>query len=134
MAERRSLTDGLKATPTIDPAVAREFIYGGKGANPAEAKIADGVQETHALRNHREQRDHRDHRDHGEPGNSHESQQTPSTVTSRSPISTRIRSDFALALKRASLERQLKGVEPHTLQDILEQAIEPWLKSNGYLS
>jgi len=27
----------------------------------------------------------------------------------------------------------LKGVEPNTLQDILEQAIEPWLKSNGYL-
>lgn len=51
----------------------------------------------------------------------------------RSPLSTRIRSDFAAALKRASLERQLAGTEPHTLQDILEQAIEPWLKANGYL-
>ena len=51
----------------------------------------------------------------------------------RSPLSTRIRSDFATALKRASLERQLAGTEPHTLQDILEQAIEPWLKANGYL-
>lgn len=57
----------------------------------------------------------------------------PSTV-SRSPISTRIRSDFAAALKRASLERQLAGIEPHTLQDILEEAIEPWLKTNGYLA
>jgi hypothetical protein len=54
-------------------------------------------------------------------------------VQSRVPISTRIRSDFAAALKRASLERQLAGVEPNTLQDILEQAIEPWLKTNGYL-
>jgi hypothetical protein len=52
----------------------------------------------------------------------------------RSPLSTRIRSDFAAALKRASLERQLNSVEPSTLQDILEQAIEPWLKSNGYIS
>jgi hypothetical protein len=52
----------------------------------------------------------------------------------RSPISTRIRADFATALKRASLERQLENKEPNTLQDILEQAIEPWLKSNGYLS
>jgi hypothetical protein len=60
---------------------------------------------------------------------------TPTTPTlSRSPFSTRIRTDFTTALKRASLERQLKGVEPHTLVDILEQAIEPWLKSNGYLS
>jgi hypothetical protein len=51
----------------------------------------------------------------------------------RVPISTRIRGDFAEALKRASLERQLHKVEPNTLQDILEQAIEPWLKSNGYI-
>ncbi len=55
-------------------------------------------------------------------------------TTSRAPLSTRIRSDYAAALKRASLERQLNGLEPNTLQDILEAAIEPWLKSNGYLS
>jgi hypothetical protein len=52
---------------------------------------------------------------------------------SRVPVSTRIRPEFATALKRASLERQLNGVEPNTLQDILEQAIEPWLKNNGYM-
>lgn len=55
-------------------------------------------------------------------------------VTSRSPISTRIRADYAAALKRASLERQLQGVTPHCLQDILEEAIEPWLTRHGYLS
>jgi hypothetical protein len=61
----------------------------------------------------------------------------PSIITPtipRSPLSTRIRADFSKALKRASLDRQLKGVEPNTVCDILEQAIEPWLKSNGYLS
>ncbi len=59
---------------------------------------------------------------------------TPTTPTiNRVPISTRMREDFAKALKRASLERQLKGLEPNTLQDILEEALEPWLKSNGYL-
>lgn len=62
-------------------------------------------------------------------------QTTPAATQnmSRVPISTRIRLDFAAALKRASLERQLNSVEPNTLQDILEQAIEPWLKSNGYI-
>lgn len=69
---------------------------------------------------------------HSEP-TSAPSTPAPSTL-SRSPISTRIRSDFATALKRASLERQLAGVEPHTLQDILEEAIDPWLKANGYLA
>ena len=57
----------------------------------------------------------------------------PAAPVARSPISTRIRADFAAALKRASLERQLKGIEPNTLQDILEEAIEPWLKSNSCL-
>jgi len=51
----------------------------------------------------------------------------------RVPISTRIRTEYAEALKRASLQRQLEGMEPNTLQDILEQAIEPWLRSNGYI-
>lgn len=60
----------------------------------------------------------------------------PPTATkeSRSPINTRVRTDFAKALKRASLERQLQGVEPSTLQEILEEALEPWLRSHGYLS
>ena len=59
--------------------------------------------------------------------------QTGSPV-SRVPLTTRVRSDFAAALKRASLERQLGGVYPQTLQDILEQALEPWLRANGYLT
>ena len=52
----------------------------------------------------------------------------------RVPLSTRIRTDYATALKRASLERQLGGTVPNTLQDILEEALEPWLRANGYLS
>ncbi len=55
-------------------------------------------------------------------------------VIPRAPLSTRIRSDYAKALKHASLDRQLKGMEPNTISDILEQALEPWLKTNGYLS
>lgn len=51
----------------------------------------------------------------------------------RVPFSTRLRADFAAALKRASLERQLQGVEPNSLTDIFEVAIEPWLKANGYV-
>ena len=104
MAERRSLAEGLKATPKVDTAIAREFVYEGKGdvASPADIKPQAAT--------------------------------PPVPVINRVPISTRIRDDYAKALKRASLERQLKGVEPNTLQDILEQAIEPWLRANGYLS
>ena len=57
----------------------------------------------------------------------------PTPQQTRTSITTRIRSDFAAALKRASLERQLQGIEPNTLQEFLEEAIEPWLKQHGYL-
>jgi hypothetical protein len=51
----------------------------------------------------------------------------------RTPISTRLRTDLAEALKRASLQRQLEKIEPSSLTEILEAAIEPWLKEHGYL-
>lgn len=51
----------------------------------------------------------------------------------RVPITTRIREDYAKALKRASLERQLEGTAPSAILEILEQALEPWLKAHGYI-
>lgn len=57
----------------------------------------------------------------------------PQDTTTRTTLSTRIRGDYAKLLKRASLERQLEGRTPNTLQDILEEAIKPWLKKHGYL-
>jgi hypothetical protein len=98
MAERRSLTEGLKPqpqAPAVDPQLERDFVHGNKATATTEQRAASPF--------------------------------------ARVPISTRIRSEYAEALKRASLERQLQKVEPNTLQDILEQAIEPWLKSNGYI-
>lgn len=116
MAERRTLTEGLKATPTVDPAIAEEFVYGSKknGGAGRDADISGA----------------------GAGPSAHASGQSSTTsaipTLTRVPISTRVREDFARALKRASLERQLNGVEPNTLQDILEEAIEPWLRTNKY--
>jgi hypothetical protein len=101
MVERRTLTEGLKATPPVAPEVAKRFISG-------DSDMASAAAANPAVSS------------------------TSSQALNRVPISTRIRGDFAAALKRASLERQLNAVEPNTLQDILEEAIEPWLKANGY--
>ncbi|WP_169973989.1 hypothetical protein [Tautonia rosea] len=106
MAERRSLIEGIKnPNPPVDPEKEKAFVFRDK----KDAKPDEG----------------------GPPmaANTSRTQSNPSRV----PLSTRIRADFAAALKRASLERQLEGIEPNTLQDILEQAIEPWLRDNGYL-
>ncbi len=50
------------------------------------------------------------------------------------PITVRLRPQVAGALKRASLERQLSGEEPSAQQDIVECVLEPWLRTNGFLS
>lgn len=105
MSERRTLIQGLKDTPPpIDTKVEADFVYGSKPPKSSNQATAKPAAPT------------------------------TTTTMSRVPISTRIRSDHAAALKRASLERQLSSQEPNTLQDILEEAIEPWLKANGYLS
>ena len=106
MAERKSLIQGLKAQPVVDPSLEKKFVYGetpttGPDEAPPVSAGEEGRGQTAGIR--------------------------------RLPLTTRVREDFARALKRASLERQLAGQQPNTLQDILEEALEPWLRSNKYL-
>ncbi|VTS00602.1 Uncharacterized protein OS=Rhodopirellula europaea 6C GN=RE6C_04423 PE=4 SV=1 [Gemmata massiliana] len=54
-------------------------------------------------------------------------------VPVRAPLTTRIRADYVAALKRASLTRQLDGQIPNSVQEFLEEALEPWLRSHGYI-
>ena len=44
-----------------------------------------------------------------------------------------VRTEIAASLKRASLERQLHGIQPNSVQEILEDAIELWLHKHGLL-
>lgn len=104
MAERRALIEGLKnPNPAVDPETEKAFVFRDKKEATTETAQPAATPPAAAA------------------------------TLPRVPLSTRMRADFAAALKRASLERQLAGVEPNTLQDILEQAVEPWLRTNGYL-
>lgn len=105
MTGRRSLIDGLNATPAVDPQLEKDFVFQAKADNATVTAAAPASKPPAAA----------------------------PQVTARAPISTRIRNDIAVALKKASLQRQLDKVEPNTISDILETALEPWLKSNGYL-
>jgi hypothetical protein len=106
MSERRTLTAGLKApAPTVDSNKEKEFVYGQKPEAKPESFARPATNE-----------------------------KPPAAMPSaRVPLSTRMRGDFAEALKTASLERQLKKIQPNTLTDILEEAVEPWLRQHGYL-
>jgi hypothetical protein len=69
----------------------------------------------------------------GEPSKSSEPVPPRSSRETRSPLTTRLRADLADALKRASLERQLRGESPWQVQEILDEALTPWLRQHGYL-
>jgi hypothetical protein len=112
MKERRPLSAGLKPEPSVDRSLEEHFIHTGK-PKPERPKQEEAKPPAPAIREGKGQ--------------------TAKTVA-RVPLTTRVRADFATALKRASLERQLNSVLPNTLQDILEEALEPWLRANGYLN
>ncbi len=107
MSQRRTLTAGLKTpAPPIDPNKEKEFVFGPN----SEAKPES-------------------------PSRTSNDEKPPAAIApARVPLSTRMRGDFAEALKTASLERQLKKIQPNSLTDILEEAVEPWLRKHGYLT
>jgi hypothetical protein len=113
MTQRRALLEGLGETLEVDHEQAEEFIYGKKPKSKPPAAEKEVAAEA--------------------PPVPLKEGKGPSSA-SRVGLTTRIRSDFAVALKRASLERQLNGIAPHTLQDILEEALQPWLRHHGYLN
>jgi hypothetical protein len=129
MSQRRSLMEGLKQfSPDVDPAAAEDFINNGtprsaarpsERKEPAPAATASPAAPVAAPAAAMEQPETKDEESHH---------------MGRAPLTIRFPSHFAKALKNASLDRQMKGIKPYKLQDILEQAVEPWLRSNGYLN
>jgi hypothetical protein len=117
MTKRRSLTEGLKPKKP-DPKTEAAFVNGKPAQKTVPEQPAPAETLTPAAT--------------AKPRKA-ASESTATPVQGRSPLTTRLRSDLADALKRASLERQLSKVTPNTVQDILEEALEPWLRTNGYL-
>jgi hypothetical protein len=103
-SERRPLIDGLNAIPVE---AEKQFVYGEK----ATSVHANASSPATSMSFH-----------------------SRSVPVARVPLTSRVRADIAEALKRASLERQLQRIEPSSVQEILENALEPWLKANGYLT
>lgn len=107
MAERRALVEGLRAASPAEQAREAEFVFG----NAERVQLSSSAMTVAAQE---------------------AKVQTPA-ILGRVPLTTRLRHDLAAALKRASLERQLATVKPNSVQEILETALEPWLRDNGYL-
>lgn len=114
MSERRALVEGLKPVTPEQKKAEDAFVYGENTRHdqPRAEVVARPITR--------------------EPESPARPQILPQ-LSNRVPITTRTRPEVASALKRASLQRQLEGIAPFYVQDILEIALESWLRDNGYL-
>ena len=124
---RRALIAGINPAENIDPDLAEAFIEGRKPrrtpkpstpltkSKPPAENVTPAEPQARPL-----------------PSVTAQPEAAPFIGVSRVPVGARVRTDLATALKRASLERQLKGLQPNSVQDILEEAIDLWLLKNGH--
>ena len=131
MAQRRPLIAGVNAPDNTDPEVVRAFVTQErpnerpKDERPELAVLKEAVHES----------------EHRQTALAAADEPTSSTIKRGKgklpvgliPVTVRLRPEIAGALKRASLERQLAGEDVYTQQDLVELALEPWLRSQGYL-
>jgi len=108
--DRRPLTEGLKPEPEVDPKTAREFVFQQPKQKAPAPEPKPAAQAPLAAA----------------PVNA-SAQSTLVALTARIPA------EKFQALKRASFERQLQGIEPSSMQDIVEEALTPWLRKHGYM-
>ena len=110
MSKRMSLIEGMRRDQDrLDPITADNFVKHGK-PTPEKPKLPRPETQPYPI------------------------PQTAAMPPGLIPVNVRIRLQIAAALKTAALQRELQGIEPFTKREIVEQALEPWLKKNGYLS
>ena len=140
MTKRISLVEGLKRDKetheNLDPAAVESFLKHGKvspqpsqgshpshGPKPADAEDAGPLQLVSPAA---------DERRPALPAR--KAKNAAVMAPGLIPVNVRVRPDLATALQTASLERQLQGIEPSSKREIIEEALEPWLRQQGYLS
>jgi len=129
MGERRALIEGLAEAEGFDPDQAEEFIKTGKVSKTAKtsARAPETTPEASEVPPAKPPL----------PQSVVAAAQVSATAhltgVGRVPVGARVRTEIAAALKRASLERQLQGIQPNSVQDIHEESLELWLHKHGYL-
>jgi len=119
--ERRTLSAAVTTVPNVDPEAVREFVTQERRDSKSDLGELAASREslTRAPTEHPKRR---------------RNKMAGVTPIGLIPVTVRLRPELAGALKRASLERQLNGETLFTQQDLVEQALEPWLRHQGYLN
>lgn len=127
MAERRSLGDAIMTPEKM------AFISGGEAKRPPPVEkvkdIAPSIEVTEETKptERRARTRSRSIREEQEP--------EPTEILDELLVHRTARFQYrtAQALSRAHLERKLKRLRPSTQQEIIEIAVQAWLRDHGYL-
>jgi hypothetical protein len=151
-AERRSLAEGLEQIGGVDPETARAFIVQERPreskpspvppvASVPQVRVVPELAPAQAV----EPALHPGEEGGGDANAPQAAKRPPKPAAAKRPdtarilstllvpVTVRLRPEVASALKRTSLQRQLNGVETYTQQDIVEEALLPWLRAEGLL-
>jgi hypothetical protein len=130
MAHRRSLAVGLSKIENADPRAVEAFIKqeSSQPEKPVKAALAAVAEPSSEEKLPDEEIETKRPLRPLRRGKS-----SPLMPIGLIPVTVRLRPEVASALKRASLERELAGIETHTQQQIVEEALLPWLRSEGVL-
>ena len=127
MTKRMSLVEGMQRDKEqLDPVVVDSFIKQGNTQPKSEPEIhlPDDSQDSALSNSLTEDRPGRAPRRVKQAA-----VMSPGLIS----VNVRVRPEIGAALQTASLQRQLQGVEPFSKREIVEEALEPWLRENGYL-
>jgi hypothetical protein len=132
MVERRTI--GI-ALATLSPE-AQGFIQSGEKPAPSskpstvEVEVASSSGECAAPLEQQRQPSHR--RTRARVSSARVKVEVPDSW--KVPITTKLEYATVQALRRAYLEQKLSHATPNTQQEIIEEAVQAWLKRNGFLT
>jgi hypothetical protein len=127
MTQRRSLTTALEITPQK-----LEFIRGTESLSNSQLPEPHVTEPQQAAASPRKRNPVQQSKPRAELADATHAEPSLLGVL-LVPLTTRLQPKTADALKRAYLEQKLKGRIPATQQEIIEAALQGWLRKEGYL-
>jgi hypothetical protein len=132
MADRRSLAQAIELTPST-----LAFIQGGAAAEPSENQSAI-VSKPLVTKQRGTKPRKTPLAGSAGPSNGQSSQphseiapETPAVETILASLTTRIRPSTAEALRRFCLENKLRRQKPDSVQEIVQNSLDGWLKAHA---
>jgi hypothetical protein len=128
MAERRSIAEALATLPPDKLG----FIHG-NAASPKPPRSSNAAIDVVAATEKPQEEEPLNRRPTSRRTRARPTARVEVPESWKVPITTKLQYGTVQALRRAYLEQKLNHATPDTQQEIVEEAVQDWLRQNGYL-